>query len=89
MNLPICRIHSARLRVPYASSVRALLFIPFLLLLASCTAGGDQFTADSPAGFWHGLWHGVISFISLILHLFYESVRVYETNNTGEFWCRR
>lgn len=60
--------------------------IPALLLLVSCTAGGEQFTAESKAGFWYGLWHGIISFISLVIHLFNESVMVYETNNTGGWY---
>lgn len=67
-------------------SFRLLLFIPFLLLLTACTAGGMQFTADTPAGFLYGLWHGIISFISLIIHLFNDTVVVYETNNTGGWY---
>ena len=63
-----------------------LLFIPSLLLLTACTAGNVQFTAETPAGFWYGLWHGVISFISLIIHLFNDTVMVYEKNNTGGWY---
>jgi hypothetical protein len=62
------------------------LLIPLLFLLISCTAGGEQFTAESPADFWYGLWHGVISFISLIIHLFNDVVVVYEKNNTGGWY---
>jgi len=65
------------------------LFIPSLLLLTACTAGSDQFTAangQGPAGFWYGLWHGAISIITLIIHLFNESVMVYEKNNTGGWY---
>ena len=67
-------------------SVKPLLYIIFLFVLASCTAGGDQFTVDRPAGFWYGLWHGVISLISLVVHLFYDSVMVYEIHNTGGWY---
>ena len=67
-------------------SFKWLLFIPLLLLLTACTAGGEQFTVETPAGFWYGLWHGVISFISLIIHLFNDTVMVYETNNTGGWY---
>ncbi len=66
--------------------VRLLFAIPFLLLLTACTAGNPQFTNDAPAGFWYGLWHGVISFISLIIHLFNDAIVVYETNNTGGWY---
>ncbi len=67
-------------------SFKLLLFIPFILVLTSCTAGGEQFAAETPAGFWYGLWHGVISFISLIIHLFNDTVMVYEKNNTGGWY---
>ena len=65
----------------------ALFFITSsLLLLTSCAAGDAQFTQDTPAGFWYGLWHGIIAVISLIIHLFNENVVVYEINNTGGWY---
>jgi len=67
-------------------SFKLLALIPLIFLLASCAAGDIQFTAESPAGFWFGLWHGVISFISLIIHLFNDSVSVYELNNTDGWY---
>lgn len=67
-------------------SLKLLIFISFLLLLSSCTAGNAQFTTESPAGFWYGLWHGIISFISLIIHIFNDNVYIYETNNTGGWY---
>jgi len=67
-------------------SLKLLIFISFLLLLSSCTAGNAQFTAESPAGFWSGLWHGIISLISLIIHIFNDNVYIYETNNTGGWY---
>ena len=67
-------------------SFKLLIFIPFLLILTSCAAGDAQFTPDAPAGFWFGLWHGVIAVISLVIHLFNESVVVYEVNNTGGWY---
>jgi hypothetical protein len=67
-------------------SFKPLILIPLLLLLTSCAAGDTQFTTENPAGFWYGLWHGVISFISLIIHIFNENVSVYEINNTGGWY---
>lgn len=58
----------------------------FVLLLTACTAGDAQFTAQDPAGFFYGLWHGVISFITLIVHIFNNGVMVYETTNTGGWY---
>lgn len=67
-------------------SVVLLLLIPVLLILTSCTAGNEQFTQEAPAGFWYGLWHGIISVFSLIIHIFNENVVVYERNNTGGWY---
>jgi len=60
--------------------------IPLVLLLSSCAAGDAQFTPESPAGFWYGVWHGVISLISLIIHIFNNDIVVYEINNTGGWY---
>ena len=60
--------------------------LPVFLLLASCTAGDAQFTQDSPAGFWFGLWHGFIAVIALIIHIFNDNVAVYEIHNTGGWY---
>ena len=66
--------------------IKTTLTIPLILLLSSCTAGDSGFTAETPAGFWYGLWHGIISFISLIIHIFNDNVLVYEVNNTGGWY---
>ena len=63
-----------------------LMFISFVLLISSCTAGNIQFTQDNPTGFWYGLWHGIIALISLFIHIFNENVVVYEINNTGGWY---
>ena len=49
-------------------------------------AGNAQFSEENPAGFWYGLWHGVIAVITLIIHIFNESVSVYEINNIGGWY---
>ncbi len=40
----------------------------------------------SPAGFWAGLWHGIIAPITFIVSLFADGVRIYETNNNGRWY---
>jgi len=37
----------------------------------------------TPAGFWAGLWHGVIAPIAFIVSLFQPGVRMYEVKNSG------
>ncbi len=63
-----------------------LLPILFLFFLTSCTAGDAQFTTENPAGFWYGLWHGIIAVITLIIHVFNDSVLVYEIHNSGGWY---
>jgi hypothetical protein len=36
-----------------------------------------------PAGFWDGLWHGIIAPITFIVSLFATGVSICETNNNG------
>ena len=70
----------------HSLSLKLLIVITLLLLLTSCAAGKAQFTTENPAGFWYGLWHGIISIISLIIHIFNNNVSVYEINNTGGWY---
>ena len=68
------------------SSLKLFFIISLVLLLSSCAAGNPQFTQETPAGFWYGLWHGIIAVISLVIHLFNDNVLVYEINNTGGWY---
>lgn len=52
------------------------------ILLASCGAGTDTYATDQ-AGFFSGVWHGWIAPIALVVHIFDDTVRIYESNNTG------
>lgn len=69
-----------KFRIPF------FLFIFVALFITACTAGNTQFTGQTPAGFWYGLWHGAISIITLVIHLFNESVMVYERSNAGGWY---
>ena len=40
----------------------------------------------TPAGFWAGLWHGVICPITFLISLFSPGVRIYEKNNNGRWY---
>lgn len=39
-----------------------------------------------PAGFFSGLWHGVISPLTFIVSLFNSDVAIYEVNNNGGWY---
>jgi len=67
--------------------IKLFILLTIIFSLAACSAAGNtQFTSLSPAGFWYGLWHGVISIISMVIHLFNDSVKVYEINNSGGWY---
>jgi hypothetical protein len=38
------------------------------------------------AGFWRGLWHGLIAPFAFLISLFKEDVGVYETHNNGKWY---
>jgi hypothetical protein len=62
-----------------------VIFGCFLLLFSGCAPGNPQYQ-DHPPGFWHGLWHGMISSITFVISLFKDSVRIYQANNTGGWY---
>ena len=39
-----------------------------------------------PAGFWVGLWHGLISPITFLVSLFNANVCMYESHNKGRLY---
>lgn len=63
----------------------------FLFVLASCVPGpnGLEKTRDSEgkvAGFFKGLWHGLISPITFVISVFSKNVRLYEVHNNGTWY---
>jgi hypothetical protein len=74
---------------------KKLVFIGILIIvvmmLVSCAAGPNV-SKNTPnekgkvAGFWRGLWHGLISPITFIVSLFSKSVNFYEVHNNGGWY---
>ena len=60
-----------------------LLSIAIMVLLSGCIPGDGKHTADKPAGFFWGIWHGWLAPLSLIIGIFVDNIRVYEVMNTG------
>lgn len=62
------------------------------VLLSACAAGvNPQLDIVPPdggsvAGFWMGLWHGIITPVTFIISLFTDSVSVYEVHNSGGWY---
>jgi len=62
-----------------------------LLSFTACAAGPNEMVdTENPdgevAGFWRGLWHGIIAPITFVISLFNDNVSVYEVHNTGGWY---
>ncbi len=62
-----------------------------IFFLASCTPGPNTSehvagAGSSIAGFWLGLWHGLISPVTFIISLFNKTMNVYEVHNNGGWY---
>jgi hypothetical protein len=62
-----------------------------VLLLAACSAGANPETGIASAGgrvagFWLGLWHGLIAPITFLISLFKDTVNVYDVHNNGNWY---
>jgi hypothetical protein len=70
--------------------VRAGVALLPALVIAGCAAGVN--TAAGPAadgdvaGFWLGLWQGIIAPITFIISLFDDDVNIYEVHNSGNWY---
>jgi len=56
-----------------------------IIVTSSCAPGNTRFDAK-PAGFWAGLWHGLICVITFVISLFSKSVAMYEISNSGGWY---
>jgi hypothetical protein len=57
-----------------------------VLLLAACVAGPNPLVEQASAGFWRGLWQGLISPITFVISLLADGVAVYEVHNNGHWY---
>ncbi len=73
---------------------RALLLcgvILLLLALAGCAPGPNKLAgsvdqAGIVAGFWLGLWQGIITPVTFVISLFSDKVHMYEVHNNGGWY---
>ena len=58
------------------------------LLVAACAAGPNPDVAHTTqnAGFWLGLWHGLITPVTFVISLFTDHVNIYEVHNNGNWY---
>ena len=62
--------------------------VGMLIVLSSCAAGPNALAGGGgdAAGFWLGLWQGLISPITFIVSLFNSNVNIYEVHNNGNWY---
>jgi hypothetical protein len=75
--------------MPRRRAALAALIIVAVLTVAGCAAGPNPIAlTDQPdaAGFWLGLWQGLISPITFLISLFDNDVNIYEVNNNGNWY---
>lgn len=65
-----------------------VVLVVLLLLLGGCAATDNQFAGqgEDPAGFWLGLWHGIIVPITIIVSWFSDTVGIYQVDNNGGWY---
>lgn len=75
--------------------MKNLLFVIVILFIAGCAPDGNPVTESSAvfdiacsnsAGFWLGLWHGMIAPFSWFFSLFVSDVNIYEVCNNGGWY---
>ena len=73
-------------------TVRTLGLVLLVLAMLTACAPGPNEMARTPdedgemAGFWQGLWQGIIAPITFIISLFTPNVRLHEVHNNGNWY---
>ena len=67
------------------------LILALIIVVASCAPGPNDSektpnAAGRTAGFWLGIWHGLISPVTFVISIFSKSVRLYEVHNNGGWY---
>ena len=77
---------------PTTTALAVALVVGLALLLGACAAGVNPDVgtpppgATAPAGFWLGLWHGLIFPLAWIASLFMPDIAVYAVPNNGGWY---
>jgi hypothetical protein len=68
-----------------------VLMLGLAAVLTACAPGlnpevGTAVEGAASAGFWLGLWHGIIAPVTFIISLFTDNVSLYEVHNNGNWY---
>jgi len=77
----------------YSNGITLAVLAVMVVVLAACAAGPNpaapavaEAVGAKPAGFWQGLWHGIILPFSFIVSLFNKAVGIFEIVNNGGWY---
>ena len=67
------------------------MILVIVLAISGCAAAPNELVnipdqEGEVAGFWQGLWHGVISPFAFLVSVFSDTVHIYETHNNGGWY---
>jgi hypothetical protein len=69
-----------------------IIIVAIFLIFTACAPGSNESlnTASSDnmvvAGFWRGLWHGIIAPVTFFISLFIDNINLYEVHNNGGWY---
>jgi hypothetical protein len=72
--------------------IAILALLAFILLAGAACAPGPNDVEKTPgrdgkvAGFWLGIWQGLISPVTFVVSIFTKNVRFYEIHNNGTWY---
>lgn len=71
--------------------IATALLVLVLVTLAGCAAGPNALAGvpneeGQVAGFWQGLWHGLVAPLTFVISLFSKTVHVFEVHNNGNWY---
>ena len=74
-----------------AARITVVLVVALILVAAACAPGPNDLTKTAAAdgkvaGFWKGLWHGLISPITFVVSILSKKVNLYEVHNSGGWY---
>ena len=66
--------------------VTTVAVVALALMLTAWAAGANPSAGGGEAGFWLGLWHGLIAPVAFVISLFRDGVGIYEVQNSGAWY---
>jgi hypothetical protein len=83
--------HDVSFQAPTVAHGTTALLVLGALFLAACAPGFNEAAGSASAdgiiaGFWRGLWHGIIAPVTFIISLFSDKVGIYEVHNNGGWY---